>query len=401
MKKLFIILTFVFAKSAVIYGQYFQKWPEKGIQIPSKDTFYSVNLRFRIQSRAIYTTMSQNDFSAQSIEARVRRMRIGLEGFVLTKRLTYKIQLSIARGDMDWSSNDNAVVNNSPNVLRDAIVFYQLTPRLQIAFGQGKLPGNRQRVISSGQQQFVDRSIVNATFNIDRDFGIFANYKNKIGRSTYWLKSAISSGDGRNTNTSIGGGLCYTGRAEFLPFGDFTNGGDYFEGDLEREPEPKLSIASTISYNDQAMRVGGQLGNDWYQLRNLLVYEADILFKYKGNALYIEYMKRETNNPETINNKNEKRYIYEGSGLNTQLSHIFKNNWEIAGRYAYVIPESSVQYAQIAVTNYTLGLTKYLAHHKVKIQTNVMYQETDRLNLNTTKTELNNWHFMFQLELGI
>jgi hypothetical protein len=112
-------------------------------------------------------------------------------------------------------------------------------------------------------------------------------------------------------------------------------------------------------------------------------------------------MKRETNNPETINNKNEKRYIYEGSGLNTQLSHIFKNNWEIAGRYAYVIPESSVQYAQIAVTNYTLGLTKYLAHHKVKIQTNVMYQETDRLNLNTTKTELNNWHFMFQLELGI
>jgi hypothetical protein len=345
--------------------------------------------------------MSQNDFSAQSIEARVRRMRIGLEGFVLTKRLTYKIQLSIARGDMDWSSNDNAVVNNSPNVLRDAIVFYQLTPRLQIAFGQGKLPGNRQRVISSGQQQFVDRSIVNATFNIDRDFGIFANYKNKIGRSTYWLKSAISSGDGRNTNTSLGGGLCYTGRAELLPFGDFTNGGDYFEGDLEREPEPKLSIASTISYNDQAMRVGGQLGNDLYQLRNLMVYEADILFKYKGNALYIEYMKRETNNPETINNKNEKRYIYEGIGLNTQLSHIFKNNWEIAGRYAYVIPESSVQYAQIAVTNYTLGLTKYLAHHKVKIQTNVMYQETDRLNLNTTKTELNNWHFMFQLELGI
>ena len=41
----------------------------------------------------------------------------------------------------------------------------------EIWFGQGKLPGNRERVISSGNLQQVDRSLLNSLFTIDRDFG--------------------------------------------------------------------------------------------------------------------------------------------------------------------------------------------------------------------------------------
>ena len=37
--------------------------------------------------------------------------------------------------------------------------------------GQTKLPGNRERVISSANLQQVDRSLLNSRFNIDRDFG--------------------------------------------------------------------------------------------------------------------------------------------------------------------------------------------------------------------------------------
>jgi hypothetical protein len=43
-------------------------------------------------------------------------------------------------------------------------------------FGQTKLPGNNQRVVSSGSLEFTDRTINNSRFNIDRDFGLFLDY---------------------------------------------------------------------------------------------------------------------------------------------------------------------------------------------------------------------------------
>ena len=54
----------------------------------------------------------------------------------------------------------------------DAVVKYAFSKNQQIWFGQTKLPGNRERVISSMALQFVDRSNVNSKFNIDRDFGV-------------------------------------------------------------------------------------------------------------------------------------------------------------------------------------------------------------------------------------
>jgi hypothetical protein len=44
---------------------------------------------------------------------------------------------------------------------------------LDNGFGQTKLPGNNQRVVSSGSLEFTDRTINNSRFNIDRDFGLF------------------------------------------------------------------------------------------------------------------------------------------------------------------------------------------------------------------------------------
>jgi phosphate-selective porin OprO and OprP len=78
-----------------------------------------------------------------------------------------------------------------------------------LGVGQTKLPGNRQRVNSSGDLQLVDRSIVNAFFNIDRDFGIQAYYKNHINQFQYVLRGAISSGEGRNSLISDEG-LAYS-----------------------------------------------------------------------------------------------------------------------------------------------------------------------------------------------
>lgn len=115
---------------------------------------------------------------------------------------------------------------------RPSGMLYTFNDNFYMGFGQSKLPGNRQRVISSGNQQFIDRSIVNSRFNIDRDFGFFAYYTLRPGDMEVRLKSAITTGDGRNA-LAIDDGLAYTARMEWLPFGIFKNSGDFSEGDLE------------------------------------------------------------------------------------------------------------------------------------------------------------------------
>src|SRR5690606_20976038 len=220
------------------------------------------------------------------------------------------VQLSFSRGDMDWRGPEDSEINLSPNVIRDAVIYYNPTENLQLGFGQTKLPGNRQRVISSGDQQFADRSVVNSTFNIDRDFGLFAHYTAGLIN----LSGAITSGEGRNSLES-NKGLAYTGRVEYLPLGRFTGENDYIEGDLEREPLPKLSLGSTFSYNDQAVREAGQLGNDLFAPRGIRTIEVDALFKYRGWAFYNEFMQRHTPNPVTVEHStSEIRYIYTGEG---------------------------------------------------------------------------------------
>ena len=371
----------------------------KGFGLVTQDSIFSLNFQFRMQNRATFVSKSESDFEAEQFEFRVRRLRLKFEGFVYNPKIAYYIQLSMSRGDMDWRGPDDNLINNSPNIVRDAVIYYTPTERIRFGFGQTKLPGNRQRVVSSGDQQFVDRSMVNATFNIDRDFGFFAQYTGKYIN----LKSALTSGDGRNAiperSSPSNKGLAYTGRIEFLPFGKFTGNNDYIEGDLAREKAPKLSLATTYSFNDHAVRVAGQLGNDLYSARSIRTFEADMLFKYNGWAWYTEYMRRDADNPITTHpeNNTQQRYIYIGEGYLTQLSYLFDNNVELAGRVSRIAPLAAIADRENEVQQTEFGITKYLAGHRLKIQGNILHQTRQRGA--TYNGGL--WSALFQVEIGI
>ena len=194
---------------------------QKGFGFVTSDSVFSLNFQFRMQNRAAYITKSETDFAPEAFEFRVRRLRMKFTGFVINPKITYYFQLGLSRGDMDWRGPDNNKVNNSPNIIRDAVVYYNPNSKLRLGFGQTKLPGNRQRVVSSGDQQFFDRSIVNARFTLDRDFGFFGHYTTPY----VILRGALTSGEGRNAELS-NNGLAYTGRVELLPFGKFTGEND-------------------------------------------------------------------------------------------------------------------------------------------------------------------------------
>lgn len=368
----------------------FFSW-KNGLGITTPDSTFQMNFRFRIQSRVGYTSMSDTNFTPSEFDFRVRRIRMRIGGFIYTPRLKYNIQLSFSRADMDWD------VSQVPNVLRDAMISYEMKNGLSFAIGQGKLPGNRQRVVSSGDLQFADRSIVNNALTLDRDFGIFINYANKIKNFHFIIKTAISSGEGRNILNSDKG-LCYTGRIELLPLGEFSENGDYFEGDIFREPKPKLSIAGGASFNHQAKRTGGQLGRLLYEDRDIFSAGADLLFKWKGFALSSEYMYRSTDSAYTTDGTNV-RYIFIGQGVNTQVSYNFKKNWEIAARHSILIPDAQIYANENQKSEYALCFSKYFMKHRLKIQTDFTYHTQYDLVARIKDVSYFNWRF--QIELGI
>src|SRR5690606_16764676 len=131
-----------------------------------KDSLFLLNLRFRMQNRFGVITEGGDDLDVGVTDMRVRRMRLRFEGFVLDERVKYYVQLNFSHSDLDLDAGGVA------KPIRDAIVQYQVHERFQFGLGQTKVPGNRQRMISSGNLQFPDRSIANGAFTLDRDFGV-------------------------------------------------------------------------------------------------------------------------------------------------------------------------------------------------------------------------------------
>jgi len=366
----------------------------KGIQYTSKDSLFYTNFRFRMQNRLKFNNVLDEVDNGQ-FEARIRRLRMRMDGYIYTPRISYSVQLAFTRGDQDF--DDTGI----PNIVRDAVIFYNFSDDFYISFGQNKLPGNRQRVNSSGSLQFAERSLVNSYFTIDRDFGLSFNLSKKLGHMPINAKAAISTGEGRPVNTTDDG-LAYTGRLEFLPLGDFTNDNDYSEGDLEREEKPRLSIGIGYSYNDRTVREGGQIGKFVQNPFTLTTTFADAILKYQGFAYQAEYMQRGVDDPMNMTDEGEDSeltYTYKGWGLNQQVSYLLNHGYEVAGRYTFIEPHRDIRAYESQIDVLELGLTKYLKAHRLKFQLNANYMVKDGYFNNSHKK--NSWGGTFQVELGI
>lgn len=335
---------------------------DRGIVFTAADSTMQVIMRFRVQ---LWGTAIAEEGQPTLFNGQVRRLRLRFGGFLLDPRLTYNLQLSFSRGDQDFEDTGFA------NIVRDAAVAYQFTPHLQATFGQTKLPGNRQRVVSSGDLQFTNRSIVNGQFNIDRDMLLMGAFRDTLGgRVPLHLHAVVSSGEGRNTQVAAEG-LAFTGRVEVLPLGPFLNGGDYFEGDLEHEPKPRLSFGVTWSLNEDALRTGGQIGPTLWSPRTMTTVLADVLLKYQGLAVYAEYARRDADDPVTTRAGEPPRFVFTGDGALLQASYHIKGlNLEPGARIAFTDPTDALA-AQVRVsrtTEYDFVLVRYWKRHRVKTQ---------------------------------
>ena len=358
------------------------------INFTAKDSSFSIKFAPRFQMRYISSWDHDGDqYGSPEHNFIIRRARLKFDGFAYSPKLKYKIELGLSNRDL---SGGNQFNRNTPRYILDAVLMWHFAKNWELWAGQTKLPGNVERVISSGNLQLIDRSLLNSRFTIDRDIGIQLRHKFYLGDNFLIReKLALSQGEGRNVTEGNEGGLQYTARLELLPFGAFKSKGDYSASDLKREGKPKLSLTFTYDLNENAVRERGVLGDYMFKSDGSL-YETDIttffvdsMFKYNGFSFMGEYAKRTADAPVAIDIDGVTPtgdIVLTGNALNLQAGYLFKSNYEIAGRYTTVDYETVTN--ALPVNQYTLGFNKFVHGHKLKVQSDLSYTSVDGNNGN-------------------
>jgi len=349
----------------------------------AKDSSFSVKFAPRFQVRSMSSwDHDGSQYVSPEHNFIVRRSRLKFDGFAYSTKLKYKLELGLSNRDISGANEFN---RNTPRYILDAVIMWQFAKNWELWAGQTKLPGNVERVVSSANLQLIDRSLLNSRFNIDRDLGIQIRHKSNLGGEFLMReKFAISQGEGRNVTEGNEGGLQYTGRLEFLPFGAFKSKGDYSQSDLKREVSSKLMVGFTYNFNENAVRERGFAGD--YMIRNdKTIFETnqttiflDAMYKYNGVSFMGEYAKRTADSviaTEADGVTPTGDVVLTGNALNLQLGYLFKNNYELAGRFTSVAYEAITE--SMPSKQYTLGINKYLVGHKLKVQSDISYTSLD------------------------
>ncbi len=368
----------------------------KGIlNVVAKDSSWSMKFATRFQLLGIASwDINDGDYSKSETSFLVRRARLKFDGFAYSPKLKYKIELGLSNRDISGASE---FTNNAPRYILDAVIKWNFYKNFTLWAGQTKLPGNVERVISSANLQLVDRSRLNSRFNIDRDLGVQLRHHFKLS-DKFLVREivAVSQGEGRNITTGNLGGHQYTGRVELLPFGKFQSKGDYKGGDLKREQTPKLMLAATYDLNADAVKDRSNQGSymrtstgDFYET-NISSIFVDAVFKYKGFSFMGEFADRYADDaiareadgitPTFVIEEDGSQIptndiVQVGNALNLQAGYLFKSNWELAGRYTNLNFDAVV--GKALEEQYTLGVSKYISGHNLKVQSDISYTTED------------------------
>ncbi|UOB16476.1 OprO/OprP family phosphate-selective porin [Abyssalbus ytuae] len=341
---------------------------------------------------------------------RMRRARLRFDGESANKRFSYRFQVDLS-GASEADDGDT-------NYLMDAYISYELTNRIKVSFGQrSTYTDNRELFMSSNTLQLVERSRLTSAFASIREFGLFLQGNFRSGGGSYLRPYfVLTNGDGGNVFGKDHGGLKVGGRIDFLPFGLFTNFGQFRQADVMRERSPKLAIGVNYSHNNgMSSRRGRGSGdiiylndNDEESLPDYTKYGIDFLFKYNGFSALGEYVKTSATVPSDITKRilnsgsistsfevdgeqDVENYVKGrmmlGEGYNLQLGYLFKSGYSVDARYTHLKADTNSFLNNDTFYSrpnyYTIGLSKYLArNYGAKIQTSFTYVDGDSINDN-------------------
>jgi phosphate-selective porin OprO and OprP len=370
----------------------------KGFRLESNDGNFQTNLAWRAQLR--FTTPDNgdprqlgnfNDNSQNTFEGRRLRMKIGGHAYRPWLKYYFEVDLQPTREFDDGSANASSRVIDWR---ADIAKFDYATLRL----GQWKINYNRERVDSSGKQQFVERSIVNRVFTIDRQVG--AQLTGRLFKETpidmnYW--AGVYTGEGRGVENDDNN-LMTMARLQWNPFGRELKW-QQTDVDFTEKPTASISLATASNtgrctrwsssgcgnldgFSSPAAAANGQFDVDqWTQ---------GSAFKYRGFSWQQEYHRKEVD--DNVNNTSS-----ELTGGYMQAGYFFGNliplipkNLEFAARYAYVKePNRTDINEENKRKEYTVAANLFLfgAKHNNKITADFSHLTLDDGLVNQSESE--------------
>lgn len=260
----------------------------------------------------------------------IRRARTKLTGHAYVPWLKYYLQY-------DWSQP----------VLRDLNLTIDKYKWAQVRVGRGKVSYNNERVTSSGSQQFVNRSIVNDIFTVDRQQGIEVKgnlFPGTWHDITYYAGAFTGLGVGERNNDDDH--MMYSGRLQWNALGGEMK---FSQSDIEISEQPALNISIAANTNQSKCTAFATDSDSCLDINTLKETTAkagqyktsqmleEVHFKWKGFSLLQELHAKEIK--DTLNNDEETKLLggYVQAGY---FPHAIMNfippGVELAGRYAFV-----------------------------------------------------------------
>ena len=330
----------------------------QGVTVRAADDRFSLTTRLRVQARGNWTGGEDNTLGAE-----VRRMRLLFQGNFFGPAWQYYVQFGFSNGDTEADLR---------LPLRDAYVTWSGLRDVNVRFGQGKVPFNRQRVVSSSALQFVDRSRSNAEFNLDRDVGVQLLSNDLLGlggRLAYNL--GVFGGDGRNRTGPLNDGVLAVARLQWAPLGGFA---DLVEADIARDARPRLAFQVAGAWNRSTVRARSTfdatyaLGPYDYAHAN-----ADVLFKWRGLSVHGEFLYREAvGTRRRVGPDGKTEISRSGWGYHAQVGYMVGERLELVGRVGEVVPLGELTGVKRA-GEYGGGVNWYFQDHAFKLQADAFW----------------------------
>jgi hypothetical protein len=180
---------------------------DKGFEIETADGDFLIQIQPRFQFR--YAVPFDNDPDT-NLEAggdqhifKLNRARLKIGGHAFSPSVKYFFEYELMAG-----------------ALLDFRVMLEKWQGARLKVGQWKAHFNRERVISSGRQQLLDRSIINRFFTVDRQQGISVYGRLAGGGAadvSYWVSTF--TGTGRAARDNDDSALMWLGRLQWNLFG--------------------------------------------------------------------------------------------------------------------------------------------------------------------------------------
>lgn len=286
---LFVLLTLSFLPAEVVAQR--ADRGSRGVYIESADGLWSTALQFRLQFRASSPYDSDpndlGDFDTETSQLAIRRARMKVDGRGFTPWLRYALEFDMA----------------TPSLLTYE-VRAEPSPEFNVRVGQWKAFYTRERIVSSGRQLTVDRSLINRPFTIDRQqgIGVYGHLaEGTPGDLNYWVSAFTGMGRGgtRNDDTD----LMYMGRLQWSPIGSQV---PFRSGDNARSEEPQLSLAVGATTNNSPCTrfsgsgcgtLEGYMSGGDYRLQQAMFETA---FHWRGFSWAQEYHVKKVRDNDTL-----------------------------------------------------------------------------------------------------